>query len=81
MSTLKPFVENIIKLTVFEPDVVHVDERNDRGTRVFHVRVAPNDVGRVIGKDGRVITCIRQLVAAAGAKAHQRTVVKVQTES
>ncbi len=79
--SLKPFVENIVKLTVFEPEVVKVEERNDRGTRVFNVRVAPNDVGRVIGKDGRVITCIRQLVSAAGAKSHQRTVVKVHTES
>lgn len=78
--SLAPFVETIVKLTVFEPDAVSVDERNDRGTRVFAVKVAPNDVGRVIGKDGRVITCIRQLVSAAGAKAHQRTVVKIQTE-
>lgn len=79
--TLAPFVENIVKLTVFEPEEVSVEERNDRGTIVFTVKVAPNDVGRVIGKDGRVITCIRQLVSAAGAKAHQRTVVKVQTEN
>ncbi len=78
--SLKPFVENIIKLTVFEPDVVRVEEKNDRGTRVFNVTVAPTDVGRVIGKDGRVISCIRQLVSAAGAKAHQRTVVKVNTD-
>ena len=79
--SLKPFVVTIVKLTVFEPDVVDVEERNDRGTRVFTVKVAPNDVGRVIGKDGRVITCIRQLVSAAGAKAHQRTVVKVLTDN
>ena len=79
--SLVPFVENIVKMTVFEPDSVIVEEKNDRGTRVFNVKVAPNDVGRVIGKDGRVITCIRQLVSAAGAKAHQRTVVKVQTEN
>ena len=79
--SLAPFVENMVKLTVFEPDAVSVEEVNDRGTRVYTVKVAPNDIGRVIGKDGRVITCIRQLVSAAGAKAHQRTVVKVQTDN
>jgi uncharacterized protein len=79
--SLKPLVENVVKLTVFEPESVSVDERNDRGTHVYTVKVAPNDVGRVIGKDGRVITCIRQLVSAAGAKAHLRTVVKVLTDN
>lgn len=78
--TLAPFVETIVKMTVFEPDAVSVSESTDRGSKVFNVKVAPNDVGRVIGKDGRVITCIRQLVSAAGAKAHQRTVVKIQTD-
>lgn len=78
--SLAPFVETIVKMTVFEPDVVSVSESTDRGSKVFNVKVAPNDVGRVIGKDGRVITCIRQLVSAAGAKAHQRTVVKIQTD-
>ncbi|MBS1714397.1 MAG: KH domain-containing protein [Armatimonadetes bacterium] len=74
---LKRFVEELVRMTVFEPDVVKVDERNDRGTKLFSVTVAPNDVGRVIGKDGRVISCIRQLVSAVGAKAHQRTAVKI----
>lgn len=80
MATLKPFVESLVKLTVFEPELVAVSERNDRGTHVFEVKVAPNDIGRVIGKDGRVITCIRQLVSAAGAKKRQRTVVKIAAD-
>ncbi|MBS1721475.1 MAG: KH domain-containing protein [Armatimonadetes bacterium] len=77
---LQLFVENLVKYTVFEPDAVTVDEKMDRGTKVLTVKVAPNDVGRVIGKDGRVITCIRQLVSATAAKAHQRTAVKILTD-
>lgn len=78
--SLAPFVETIVKSLVFEPESVEVAEINDRGTRVFNVRVAPNDVGRAIGKDGRVITCVRQVVSAAGSKAHQRTIVRIHTE-
>ncbi|MCW5936040.1 MAG: KH domain-containing protein [Fimbriimonadaceae bacterium] len=78
--SLSDFVQRLVELTVLEPDSVSVQQSADRGATIYLVSVAPNDVGRVIGKDGRVITCIRQLVSAAGAKAKQRTVVKVVTE-
>ena len=47
---------------------------------LYNVTVAPNDVGRIIGKDGRVITCVRQLVGAAGSKHRQKAIVKVLTD-
>lgn len=74
------FIETSVKLLVNEPDAVSVDEADDRGTKVFSVTVAPNDVGRVIGKDGRVVSSLRQVVAAVGSKSRIRTVVKVTTE-
>lgn len=77
---MKDLVENIVKLCVHEPDVVSVSEIQDRGANVYNVIVAPNDVGRIIGKDGRVISCIRQVVGAAGAKARVKAFVKVKTE-
>lgn len=78
--SLAPFVEQLVKHAVLEPESVTVTEADDRGTIVYGVTVAPNDVGRIIGKDGRVITCIRQVVSAAGAKAKLRTFVKVLTD-
>jgi predicted RNA-binding protein YlqC (UPF0109 family) len=78
--SLKPLVETLVKNLVEEPDVVKVEESSDRGTKFFNVTVAPNDVGRIIGKDGRVITCVRHFVGAAGAKQRQKTIVKVVTE-
>ncbi|HXH60830.1 MAG TPA: KH domain-containing protein [Fimbriimonadaceae bacterium] len=78
--SLKPLVENLVRNLVEEPEAVSVDETHDRGTDVYSVTVAPNDVGRIIGKDGRVITCVRHVVSAAGAKSRQKTVVKVVTE-
>ncbi|MBX3097644.1 MAG: KH domain-containing protein [Fimbriimonadaceae bacterium] len=73
-------VETLVKLTVQEPDVVAVNEVQDRGVTVFNVTVAPNDVGRVIGKEGRVISCIRQIVSAVASKERKRTVVKIATQ-
>jgi predicted RNA-binding protein YlqC (UPF0109 family) len=78
--SLKPLVETLVKNLVEEPDVVNVVEENDRGTHLYNVTVAPNDVGRIIGKDGRVITCVRHIVGAAGSKKRQKTVVKVVTQ-
>jgi len=78
--SLLPLVEQTIKLLVQDPEAVQVDESMDRGAAIFVVTVAPGDVGRVIGKDGRVISCIRQVINAAGAKARVKTVVKVVTD-
>lgn len=78
--SLSGLVEEAVKLLVNEPEAVSVESTDDRGTTVYTVTVAPNDVGRVIGKEGRVISNVRQIVGAAGAKAKQKTVVKVKTD-
>jgi uncharacterized protein len=78
--SLKAMTEAVVKLCVHEPDVVSVHEGADRGGKILTVIVAPNDVGRLIGKDGRVISCIRSIISAAAAKAHTRAQVKVKTE-
>ncbi len=77
---LSPFVEHVVKLVVDEPEAVSVDSFRDRDGQVYEVRVAPNDVGKVIGKGGRVVSCVRYLVSAAAAKSRQRAFVKVITE-
>ena len=78
--SVSEFIETSVKLLVNEPDSVSVSEMDDRGTMVYSVTVAPNDVGRVIGKDGRVVSSLRQVVAAVGSKSRVRTVVKVSTD-
>lgn len=79
--SLIPLVEETIKLLVSEPDTVSVSETKDRNTMVYAVTVSPSDVGRVIGKDGRVISSVRQLISAAGAKSRLKTVVKVNSDN
>lgn len=78
--SLSGLVEESVKLVVNEPDSVAVESANDRGAVIYSVTVAPNDVGRVIGKDGRVVSSIRQLVGAAGAKANEKAIVKIKTD-
>lgn len=75
-----PLVEHLVKSVVEEPDKVEIDEEFDAGTRTFFVHVAPHDVGKVIGKSGRVVTAIRCVVSAVAAKSREKAFVKVVAE-
>lgn len=56
---------------------VSVDEPNDEGTVVYHLHVAPEDMGRVIGKQGRIAKAIRTVVRAAANKAEMKVAVEI----
>jgi uncharacterized protein len=57
----------IAKLLVQEPDAVRVDEEEDDRSRTLLLRVAANDRGRVIGKEGRTAKALRTVLAVASA--------------
>ncbi|HEY3780507.1 MAG TPA: KH domain-containing protein [Fimbriimonadaceae bacterium] len=76
----RPFVEHLIKSVVEQPDQVEIEEDFESGTRTFYIHVAPNDVGKVIGKSGRVVTAIRCVVSAVAAKSQEKAFVKVVAE-
>jgi predicted RNA-binding protein YlqC (UPF0109 family) len=62
-------LEHAVKAVVSQPDVVAIDESRTRsGGVALDVSVAPGDMGRVIGKRGRVAHAIRTVVRAAAAK-------------
>jgi predicted RNA-binding protein YlqC (UPF0109 family) len=62
-------LEHVVKAVVSQPDVVAIDESRTRsGGVALDVSVAPGDMGRVIGKRGRVAHAIRAVVRAAAAK-------------
>ncbi|MEI7984800.1 MAG: KH domain-containing protein [Armatimonadota bacterium] len=75
-----PFVEEIVKSIVSDPNSVEIDEVLEGNTRTFNVRVAQDDVGKVIGKSGRVISAIRQVVSAIASKSKEKAYVKIVTE-
>ena len=61
------------------PDAVAVeqDEPSEDGTIVFHLHVAPDDMGRVIGKQGRIAKAIRVVMRAAATRNEQKIVVEI----
>jgi len=77
---LTPLVEKLVKNIVTEPEAVSVDAAKGPDGLVFNVTVSPNDVGKVIGKNGRVISAVRYVVSAAAAKGRQKAYVKVVTD-
>jgi predicted RNA-binding protein YlqC (UPF0109 family) len=70
--SLKDLVSTIAEALVDEPDEVEVDEIDEGDSTTIELRVAPNDIGKVIGKDGRTAQSIRALLSAASAKAGRR---------
>ena len=74
---MKELVEVIAKALVDDPDSVAVSERQDGRTTVIEVRVADSDMGKVIGKQGRIAKAIRSVVRAAAAKEDKKVVVDI----
>lgn len=70
-------LEYLIRALVEEPDKVRVEAREDGGCIVYDVIVAPEDVGRVIGKGGKTINALRTIVRAADAPRGLRAEVEV----
>jgi predicted RNA-binding protein YlqC (UPF0109 family) len=69
-------VEQIAKLLVDAPDQVSVNQV-DGDTTVLELTVAPDDVGKVIGRQGRVARALRALVSAAGIRARKRFALEI----
>ena len=65
MADLKGMVETIARALADEPDAVRVGQSERRGMTVVELQVAPNDLGRVIGRQGRTAAAVRMLLATA----------------
>ena len=69
----------IVKGLVENPDAVSVtvDEVDDRGVVVYHIHVAEDDMGRVIGKQGRIAKAIRTVVKAGATRTGEKVQVDI----
>lgn len=74
---MRELVEVIAKALVDHPDEVAVTERQEGRTTVVEVRVAESDMGKVIGKQGRIAKAIRSVVKAAAAKEDKKVIVDI----
>ena len=73
---MKELVEHIAKALVDQPDKVQVREVQGEQTTVLELRVAPEDLGKVIGKQGKTARAVRTLLAAAGMKVRKLLVLE-----
>jgi uncharacterized protein len=69
---MKQLVEEIARALVDSPTDVAVREVEGERVTVLELRVSPDDVGKIIGKQGRTARCIRTLLSAAGMKMNRR---------
>lgn len=74
---MKDLVEIIAKSLVDNPDEVHVNEVQGEQDLILELRVAPEDMGKVIGKQGRVAKAIRTVVKAAALNEDRKVVVEI----
>ena len=72
MAGMRELVEDIAKALVDIPDEVAVREVEGEQATLLELRVAPRDLGKVIGKQGRTARSIRTLLGAAGMKLNRR---------
>ena len=73
----KELVEYVAKVLVDQPDQVFVEAVEDPTSTTLKLRVAPGDLGRVIGKQGRTARAIRTLLHATAARAKRRVVLEI----
>ena len=71
-------VSAIAKSLVEHPESVEVSESQSNGTTVIQLKVAPDDMGKVIGKQGRIAKSIRTVVKAAASKGDKKVVVDIK---
>jgi len=68
---------HLARQLVDDPDAVEVQEVEQEGTTVLQLRVAEEDVGKVIGRQGRIARALRAIVRASGARSHRRVVLEI----
>ena len=74
---MKELVEYIVKSIASHPDEVKVTEEDQDGRIILRIEVAPDDKGKVIGRQGRVAQSIRVLVRVAAIKQETRAILEI----
>ena len=74
---MQELVEFLAKGLVDNPDEVRVERIERDGAVVLELRVAPDDVGKVIGRQGRIARALRTIVRASGARSNERAMLEI----
>lgn len=73
---MKEILQTIIESLVEEKDKIEINEVDGEKSTVFEVKVASSDMGRVIGKEGRIAKAIRTIFKAVGSKEQKRVTIE-----
>ena len=74
---MRELVEFLVRALVEKPEEVEVEEFEEDGDLVLEVSVADDDLGRVIGRGGRIANAIRTVARAAGSREDRRVIVDI----
>lgn len=74
---MRELVEFLVRALVEDPGAVQVEEMEENGDVVLEVTVAEDDLGRVIGRGGRIANAIRSVARAAATKEERRVIVEI----
>lgn len=77
MVSMKEIVEIIAKALVDHPEAVEVTEKEQDGQTVIRLHVAEDDMGKVIGKQGRIAKAMRNIVKAAATREGKKVTVEI----
>lgn len=75
---MKELVETIAKSIVDQPEMVKVNEVEGEKSVILEISVADDDMGKIIGRNGRIARAIRTVVKAAGTKKGKKVIVDIQ---
>lgn len=74
---MNELIDYMVKALVEEPEAVRVERVEGQGVMVYEVTVAQHDLGRVIGRHGRIANALRNVVKAAATKDDQRVTLEI----
>ena len=74
---MEELVEFLARRLVDQPDAVRVEREERDDAVVFHLHVAPEDVGKVIGRQGRIARALRAVVRAGGVRENRRVQLEI----
>ena len=74
---MKDLIEQIARILVENPDSVSVEEKEEEDVKVYELKVAESDLGRVIGREGRIAKAMRVIVRSAAARHGEKATIEI----
>jgi len=75
---MKNFLEKLISFIVERPEDVRVEEKNEAGLTIYTIFAPPQEIGKIIGKGGKVINSLRILCRLKATKSQERVAIRVE---